>query len=236
MVNRHEILEPDCTYHIYNHAHGNEKMFRSAENYRFFMEKYRLYVSPVVDTFCYCLMPNHFHFLVRCKSEEALVQYYRGRGRGASKSLTGILESTASLSGIADAHTSSSGIDLLRRQQELSKLLTLQFSHLFNCYTQAFNKQHGRMGGLFMRPFNRIAIRDMHYLQTVVRYIHRNPADAGFCKGPEHWPYSSFHAIVENDHSFLKAEEVIDWFEDKENFLTTHNYSVDIRDSSGHFQ
>src|SRR5699024_12693075 len=32
---------------------------------------------PIADTFCYCLMPNHFHFLVRIKSESVLKKVFR---------------------------------------------------------------------------------------------------------------------------------------------------------------
>lgn len=67
-----EHLEPESTYHIYNRANGSEKLFLSRENYRFFMEKYSLYISPVAETFCYCLLPNHFHFLLRIKPETEL--------------------------------------------------------------------------------------------------------------------------------------------------------------------
>jgi REP element-mobilizing transposase RayT len=59
-------------YHLYNHANGNINLFRSDENYRFFLEKYAKYVTPYFDTYAYCLMPNHFHFLVRVKDERVL--------------------------------------------------------------------------------------------------------------------------------------------------------------------
>jgi putative transposase len=76
MQNYTALLVPETTYHIYNRANGNEKLFREPENYLFFLKKYQEHVSPVMDTFCYCLMPNHFHFLVRTKPEEALRQAF----------------------------------------------------------------------------------------------------------------------------------------------------------------
>jgi putative transposase len=66
------ILKPTCTYHIYNRAHGREPLFLKQEHYQFFLTKYKQYISPIADTFCYCLMPNHFHFLIRFKDEEHL--------------------------------------------------------------------------------------------------------------------------------------------------------------------
>jgi REP element-mobilizing transposase RayT len=59
-------------YHIYNRANGSDRLFRSPENYRYLLEKYQQHILPIADTFCYCLMPNHFHFLVRIKPEDEL--------------------------------------------------------------------------------------------------------------------------------------------------------------------
>ncbi|HEX4372500.1 MAG TPA: hypothetical protein VHZ50_04255, partial [Puia sp.] len=65
-------LQPLSYYHIFNHANGDENIFREEENYRFFLEKYVLYIHPVAETLAYCLMPNHFHMLVKIKTEQQL--------------------------------------------------------------------------------------------------------------------------------------------------------------------
>ena len=62
-------LEPNKYFHVYNRSNGNEKMFLNSEHYHFFLRKYREHLTPVVDTFCYCLMSNHFHLLIRVKDE-----------------------------------------------------------------------------------------------------------------------------------------------------------------------
>ena len=72
MKNKLEIFEEEGLYHVYNRANGNEKLFLLDHNYRFFLKKYEEYISPFVDTFCYCLMPNHFHFLIKIKEEKIL--------------------------------------------------------------------------------------------------------------------------------------------------------------------
>ena len=68
-----DSLQPSRFYHIYNHANGSENIFRDAENYRFFLEKYELYISPFAETFAWCLMPNHFHLLVQIRDETTLL-------------------------------------------------------------------------------------------------------------------------------------------------------------------
>jgi len=54
-------------YHIYNRGINSEDLFKSSENYSFFLQQYAKYVAPITDTFCYCLLKNHFHLLVRIK-------------------------------------------------------------------------------------------------------------------------------------------------------------------------
>ncbi|MEE4197447.1 MAG: hypothetical protein V2I54_07365 [Bacteroidales bacterium] len=64
-----EILESWYYYHIYNHANGSDNLFRNDDNYRFFLKKFKKYVIPIAEAYAYCLMPNHFHFLVRIQEE-----------------------------------------------------------------------------------------------------------------------------------------------------------------------
>jgi len=77
-----EILEADCYYHVYNRANGNEKMFLNEDNYRFFLKRYNYYISPIADTFVYCLLPNHFHFLIRVNSISNLTGFSNLSGLG----------------------------------------------------------------------------------------------------------------------------------------------------------
>ena len=60
----HILLEPGGVYHIFNHAVGSDNLFREEENYRFFMQKFESRILPVAGILAYCLMPNHFHFLI----------------------------------------------------------------------------------------------------------------------------------------------------------------------------
>jgi putative transposase len=51
-------MEPAKFYHLYNHANGNENLFRKDENYLFFLKKFAFYINPVADTYAYCLLLN----------------------------------------------------------------------------------------------------------------------------------------------------------------------------------
>ena len=57
-------------YHIFNRSNNNEIVFKSPENYLYFLKKYREYLESLVVTLAYCLMPTHFHLLVYIASNE----------------------------------------------------------------------------------------------------------------------------------------------------------------------
>lgn len=63
-------IETGRYYHLFNHSNIGFDLFRKAENYKFFLQKYQKYVHPFVDSYAYCLMPNHFHLAIRVKTIE----------------------------------------------------------------------------------------------------------------------------------------------------------------------
>ncbi|NJN43209.1 MAG: transposase [Flammeovirgaceae bacterium] len=64
-----------CFYHIYNRGNDKRRIFFADRNYVFFLEKVRKYIMNNSDVICWCLMPNHFHFLVQ--ANEQSVKYIR---------------------------------------------------------------------------------------------------------------------------------------------------------------
>lgn len=66
-INRQEILDFNCYYHICNRAVGSEKLFLSNKDYFYFLEKLKRYLLHVIDIYAFCLIPNHFHLLVKTK-------------------------------------------------------------------------------------------------------------------------------------------------------------------------
>ena len=62
-----EPLEEGNIYHIFNRGINGENIFRQERNYNYFIEKYIEYCSPVVETYAYSLLKNHFHLMVKVK-------------------------------------------------------------------------------------------------------------------------------------------------------------------------
>jgi REP element-mobilizing transposase RayT len=63
-----ETFEIGRFYHVYNRGNNKENIFLSARNYVHFLNLFDKYLSLYLDLFVYCLMPNHFHLLIRVKS------------------------------------------------------------------------------------------------------------------------------------------------------------------------
>jgi putative transposase len=57
-------------YHIFNRGNNQENIFIEERNYRYFLRLYAKHIMPAADTYAYCLLRNHFHFLVRIKIVE----------------------------------------------------------------------------------------------------------------------------------------------------------------------
>ncbi len=62
-------LEAGKYYHIYNKGINGTNIFFEERNYFYFLEKYAKYLWPVLDTYAYCLLGNHFHLLVKVKDD-----------------------------------------------------------------------------------------------------------------------------------------------------------------------
>ena len=187
MATKEPIL-PGNYYHLYNHSNGNFQLFKNDGNYQFFLNKYAKYVVPYVNTLAYCLMPNHFHFLIMVKEN--------------------ITSDTSELSEI------------------LPNQVTNAIKNWLISYTQSYHKVFGTKGNLYYQKIRRKLINDEKYLNNLISYIHLNPVIHGFVGLPEEWQYSSYNAIISDKPTLVERQEVIDLFDDAQNFQFCHNLKV----------
>lgn len=55
-------------YHVFNRGNNRGVIFPRRHNYAYFIEGIRKYVSKYCDILAWCLMPNHFHFLIHANA------------------------------------------------------------------------------------------------------------------------------------------------------------------------
>ena len=51
-------------YHIYNRGNNSQQIFFERENYLYFLRLTKKFLSPAGEILAWCLMPNHFHFMI----------------------------------------------------------------------------------------------------------------------------------------------------------------------------
>ena len=67
MARRKITFTVGCDYHIYNKAVAENLLFIHKGNYKYFLERMWLFLIPVGDILAFCLMPNHYHILLKLK-------------------------------------------------------------------------------------------------------------------------------------------------------------------------
>ena len=72
-----EPFEPDRYYHVFNRGNNKENIFKEEENYLYFLHLVKKYLTGVCQIYAYCLLPNHFHLLIKIKEIENLPEVYQ---------------------------------------------------------------------------------------------------------------------------------------------------------------
>ncbi|MDZ4824600.1 MAG: hypothetical protein SH856_14175 [Flavobacteriales bacterium] len=207
MANIRIPIQPEGCYHIYNHAVGDEDLFREENNCIVFVEGVKQRLLPFSELLAYCLMKNHFHLLMRMKTSDEMVVLWENKKKM-----------------LVEIHNNNH--DVIRKpittQDILESLILQQFSHCFNSFAQHYNKRYDRTGGLLRQSFKRKLITDDDYFRRVVCYVHNNPVTHGFAEQPGDWKFSSYNAMLTDKPTVVKREEVIETFGGLENFLYLH--------------
>ena len=211
---RNEILEPDAYYHIYNRGINSGKIFNATENYLFFLSKFATYLNPVCDVFAYCLMPNHFHFLIRVKSQEEIRAFVK---------VQNFDKGSINVPKVQNFDKSDNKEDK-KGLHAFDSVVSKQMGKFISSYSQAYNKVTNRHGALLESPFKRKRIDSEEYLKNLIIYIHLNPTDLK--QDFETYTFSSYKSFFSNSKTNLKREEVLDVFKDLENFKYSHKHPL----------
>ncbi len=180
-------------YHIFNRTNNEEALFRNRDNYLFFLKKYRHYLDDHFDTIAYCLMPTHFHFLVRAKT------YAEPSTKNKEEPSEGFKPSEGSGEGCREGCVA----------KDYSLHISRKIGVLLNSYAQAYNKMWGRHGNLFNQKTNAKLIKDEKYFIELAFYIHLNPVRCKLTNKPEEWEFSSYRDYIDLRNGSLPNKELI---------------------------
>ena len=166
----------NAIFHIYNQGNNRQKVFYRDAHYLDFLSRMRKFLLPHVDFIAYCLMPNHFHFLVYVNQIEAIFPITRKTATGRKKI------------------------------GETTRTLNLSIGILLRSYTNYLNKQRGTSGSIFRQKTKAkedwiddfitvdhpVFLKGSTYGLTCFNYIHNNPKDIDGLRALSDWPYSSY--------------------------------------------
>jgi putative transposase len=88
--------------------------------------------------------------------------------------------------------------------------------HINGVYTQRFNRAHDRDGPLFRGRYKAILVDADGYLLELVRYIHRNPVEAGLTDRLDAYPWTSHKGYLSEAKKWdwLHKDYVLSMFSD----------------------
>lgn len=204
-----EKLQNGNFYHIFNRGINSTTIFKQEADFNFFLILMQKYLLAISDIYCFALMRNHFHILLKIK-EKCEIPYLGPYDPTKNEAKWNFLNPD-------DLEKLNLSEDGLKKPNP-----TRMLSHLFNTYTKNFNNKYKRTGSLFEKNFKRIEINNEEYLVQLVCYIHYNPLHHGIAVNYIDYPWTSYHEFIREKQSFLDKKTVINWFDNIENFVNSH--------------
>lgn len=158
------FISGNC-YHIYNQGNNKQKLFESTpDDYLTFLSLIRTHLVPNSNLMAYCLMPNHFHFLIQADDRcEESVRIGPVPTNPISRGIQQILVTYTRVINKRNGKTGS-----LFRQRTHARCLDTE--------SIAIEDQRAKQDDLL----------------NCFLYIHRNPLDASLVDDLSKWAYSSY--------------------------------------------
>ena len=157
-------MEKGIIYHLYNRGNNGQILFFNRDNYLYFLQKVRKHLYPYCDILAYCLMPNHFHFMIYANSNSEKTKIHGNNQVNIfSENLRILLSSYTKAINKQEKRTGS----LFQQNSKLKPI-----NDIF----------HGKIS-----KFGQIG-----YDYYCFHYIHNNPVNAGLVNKNENWEFSSY--------------------------------------------
>ncbi len=98
MAARKSPFECGHYYHLYNRGVNREVIFRAEKDYLFLLQRLRDYAQrDHVAVIAYCLMPNHYHLLLRQDGDISLSRYMQTVFNSYTKAFNAFYKRTGTL-------------------------------------------------------------------------------------------------------------------------------------------
>ena len=187
---------PNQYYHFYNRGNNRQAVFFERDNYLYFLRGIKKYLIERMDILANCLMPTHYHILVRVRPQT--------------------LQTPQTSEVLKTSEVSAKGFSTkgFPTQEISDKEVSANISHAMQnfgiSYTKAINKRFERTGALFQGQFQGKPIQHYHHLLNLCIYIHANPVKDGLVVLPEDWEFSNYPEWIKLRQGTLVNREFIE--------------------------
>ncbi|OQY24815.1 MAG: hypothetical protein B6I35_00725 [Anaerolineaceae bacterium 4572_32.2] len=98
MARRKITFTQDEYYHIYNRGVGRQPIFHCDDNYRFLLHRIKKYTAQwQVVVIAYCLMPNHYHFVLLQAGEHPISHFMQSLFNSYTKAFNKMYDRSGTL-------------------------------------------------------------------------------------------------------------------------------------------
>lgn len=159
-------FNPNNVYHVYNQGNNRQETFSSREDYLIFLSLFKkLFIPHCSSLIAWCLMPNHFHFMIHT-DEKCNLKIKQG----------GLL-----LDPISNAI------------RKLLSGYTRIYNQRYN-KTGSLFRQRTKYKCVSEFDFVPGSVRPPEiYLENCFNYIHQNPLVSNLVQRLENWEFSSYN-------------------------------------------
>jgi REP element-mobilizing transposase RayT len=155
---------PDNIYHVYNQGNNQQRIFFDSNDYITFLNLYKQLFPLHAETIAWCLMPNHFHFMIY--TDKRCLTTIKQGGLLIDPVTNSVRKLLSSYARIINKKYERSGS--LFRQKTKSK------------YLADIESIYGK------------TLDILDYYTNCFYYIHQNPWKSNLVKLLEEWEFSSF--------------------------------------------
>lgn len=153
---------PGNLYHVYNQGNDKQLLFSCDEDYRIFLRMVKKNISPHAEIIAYCLMPNHFHFLIYADERVETIIHQGGL--------------------LIDPLTNGF--------RKLLSGYARVYNNLYNKSGSLFRQKTKVKCLSDIPPGSSYSLQDYYF--NCFHYIHQNPMRAGLIQRLEEWEFSSY--------------------------------------------
>lgn len=150
-------------YHTYNQGNNYQKIFFEKKTYHFFLNKMRTHLCRHCDILSWCLMPNHFHWMIQIHPDYE--------------------------ENLENPSTDTNAPKVASLNRSISVLLSSYTNAINRMYGRSGSLFRGRTKSIDLSPDD---LTDNQHPLICFLYIHQNPLKAKLVNKLEDWEFSSF--------------------------------------------